>query len=87
MADIPFKFEAFSFNGICETVALPLCPMMGEHEGIEPVCYSRNVDLGGNLVFQPGIAHMVMMMMMMLLDLSIFVPLQPHWLSMLLLLS
>lgn len=54
MADIPFKFEAFSFNGICETVALPLCPMMGEHEGIEPVCYSRNVDLGGNLVFQPG---------------------------------
>ncbi|KAJ8660649.1 hypothetical protein O0I10_003697 [Lichtheimia ornata] len=54
MADIPFKFEAFSFNGICETVALPLCPMMGEHEGIEPVCYSRNVDLGGNLVFQPA---------------------------------
>lgn len=85
MADIPFKFEAFSFNGICETVALPLCPMMGEHEGIEPVCYSRNVDLGGNLVFQPGIAHMVMMMK--LLDLSVFVPLQPRWLSMLLLLS
>ncbi|KAI7847729.1 chitin synthase III catalytic subunit-domain-containing protein [Circinella umbellata] len=54
MADIEFKFDAFSFDGICRTVALPLCPMMGENEGIEPVCYSRNVDLGGNLVFQPS---------------------------------
>ncbi|KAI8141043.1 chitin synthase III catalytic subunit-domain-containing protein [Fennellomyces sp. T-0311] len=54
MVDITFKFEAFSFNGICQTVALPLCPLMGENEGVEPVCYSRNVDLGGNLVFQPA---------------------------------
>ncbi|KAI9313583.1 chitin synthase III catalytic subunit-domain-containing protein [Dichotomocladium elegans] len=54
MVDITFQFEAFSFDGICRTVALPLCPMMGQNEGIEPVCYSRNVDLGGNLVFQPA---------------------------------
>lgn len=54
MVDITFQFEAFSFNGICKTVALPLCPLMGKDEGIEPECYSRNVDLGGNLIFQPG---------------------------------
>ncbi|CDH56079.1 chitin synthase export chaperone [Lichtheimia corymbifera JMRC:FSU:9682] len=54
MVDITFQFEAFSFNGICKTVALPLCPLMGKDEGIEPECYSRNVDLGGNLIFQPA---------------------------------
>lgn len=54
MVDITFKFEAFSFTGICETVALPLCPLIGQKNGIEPVCYSRNIDLAGNLIFQPG---------------------------------
>ncbi|KAI7862111.1 chitin synthase III catalytic subunit [Spinellus fusiger] len=52
--DIAFKFEAFSFNGICHTVALSLCPLIGQFDGIEPVCYSRNVDLAGNLIFQPA---------------------------------
>ena len=59
MVDVEFKFEAFSFTGICQTVALPLCPMMGENEGVEPVCYSRNVDLGGNLVFQPCMYYII----------------------------
>jgi hypothetical protein len=54
MVDITFKFEAFSFTGICQTVALSLCPLIGSADGIEPVCYSRNVDLAGNLIFQPG---------------------------------
>ncbi|KAL0080713.1 chitin synthase III catalytic subunit [Phycomyces blakesleeanus] len=54
MVDITFKFEAFSFNGICQTVALSLCPLIGKSNGIEPVCYSRNVDLAGNLIFQPA---------------------------------
>ncbi|KAI8384506.1 chitin synthase III catalytic subunit [Radiomyces spectabilis] len=54
MVNITFKFEAFSFNGICQTVALTLCPLIGKHDGIEPVCYSRNVDLAGNLIFQPA---------------------------------
>ncbi|ORZ10399.1 chitin synthase III catalytic subunit-domain-containing protein [Absidia repens] len=54
MVDITFQFEAFSFNGICQTVALSLCPLIGSSDGIEPVCYSRNVDLAGNLIFQPA---------------------------------
>ncbi|KAI8333947.1 chitin synthase III catalytic subunit [Chlamydoabsidia padenii] len=54
MVDITFRFEAFSFNGICQTVALSLCPLIGSSDGIEPVCYSRNVDLAGNLIFQPA---------------------------------
>ncbi|CAO3622601.1 unnamed protein product [Cunninghamella blakesleeana] len=54
MSGITFSFEAFSFTGICQTVALTLCPLIGSTNGIEPVCYSRNVDLAGNLVFQPA---------------------------------
>ncbi|KAG0164157.1 Chitin synthase, class 7 [Apophysomyces sp. BC1034] len=54
MVVITYQFDAFSFDGICRTVALSLCPLIGQSNGIEPVCYSRNVDLGGNLVFQPA---------------------------------
>lgn len=54
MVDIVYKFEAFSFTGVCQTVALPLCPLIGQVNGVEPVCYSRNIDIGGNLIFQPG---------------------------------
>lgn len=54
MVDVVYKFQAFSFNGICETVALSLCPLIGTQYGVEPVCYARNIDLGGNLIFQPG---------------------------------
>lgn len=57
MVDIVYKFEAFSFTGICQTVALPLCPLIGQVNGVEPVCYSRNIDIGGNLVFQPGMTN------------------------------
>jgi hypothetical protein len=42
-----------SFDGVCETAALVVCPLLGPDQGIEPVCYSRNVDIGGTLVFQP----------------------------------
>ncbi|CEG69515.1 hypothetical protein RMATCC62417_05577 [Rhizopus microsporus] len=54
MVGIIYKFESFSFNGICQTVALSLCPLIGQPNGIEPVCYSRNIDLAGNIVFQPA---------------------------------
>ncbi|GBE78573.1 chitin synthase export chaperone [Sparassis latifolia] len=43
-----------SFNGICETAALVICPLIGTAQGIEPSCYSRNVEIGGNLIFQPA---------------------------------
>lgn len=42
-----------SFNDICLTAALVICPLVGSDQGVEPVCYSRNVDVGGTLIFQP----------------------------------
>jgi hypothetical protein len=42
-----------SFDGVCEQAALVVCPLLGTSQGIEPVCYSRNVDIGGTLIFQP----------------------------------
>lgn len=54
MGEVVYKFEAFSFTGICQTVALSLCPLVGQANGVEPVCYSRNTDLGGNIIFQPA---------------------------------
>ncbi|KAI9322146.1 chitin synthase III catalytic subunit-domain-containing protein [Dichotomocladium elegans] len=54
MVDITFKFDAFNFDGICRTVQLTLCPIIGKDEGIVPVCYSRNVELANNLIFQPA---------------------------------
>ena len=42
-----------SFDAICEKAALIICPLVGTDQGIEPQCYSRNVDIGGTLIFQP----------------------------------
>lgn len=42
-----------SFNGICETAALVICPLVGTAQGVVPTCYSRNVDIGKTLIFQP----------------------------------
>ncbi|KAI8370017.1 chitin synthase III catalytic subunit-domain-containing protein [Blakeslea trispora] len=42
------------FTGICQTVSLALCPLVGQANGVEPVCYSRNIDLASNLIFQPA---------------------------------
>ncbi|CAO3612148.1 unnamed protein product [Mucor hiemalis] len=54
MSAIIYKFEALNFNGICSTIAISLCPLIGQYDGIEPVCYSRNVELSGNIIFQPS---------------------------------
>ena len=50
-----FKFG--SFDSICDTAALPVCPLLGTSQGMEPTCYSRNVDLGGTTIFQPGTSN------------------------------
>lgn len=42
------------FRDICEMVALTVCPLVGAAEGIEPTCYSRNVEIAKTLIFQPG---------------------------------
>lgn len=57
--------EFGSFNKICETAALVICPLVGTEQGIEPTCYSRNVDVGGTLIFQPStcFVHIVAIIM------------------------
>lgn len=57
MGAITYYFDALTFNGICKTIAISLCPLIGQYNGIEPVCYSRNVELSGNIIFQPCKYH------------------------------
>ncbi|KAG0212732.1 Chitin synthase, class 7 [Mortierella sp. GBA30] len=54
-----------SFNHICSTVSLTLCPLVGAPDGIEPICYSRNVKLVDTLIFQPStlIIHIIALIM------------------------
>ncbi|KAH9043865.1 chitin synthase export chaperone [Lactarius pseudohatsudake] len=54
-----------SFNSICQTAALVICPLIGSDQGIEPSCYSRNVDIAGTLIFQPStcFVHVVAILM------------------------
>ncbi|KAF8649570.1 hypothetical protein AX16_005732 [Volvariella volvacea WC 439] len=65
--------EFGSFNGICETAALVVCPLVGTDQGIEPTCYSRNVDVGGTLIFQPStcFVHIVAIIMTVIMILHI----------------
>ena len=48
-------FQFGSFDDICGQAALVVCPLIGATQGIEPTCYSRNVDIGSTLIFQPGL--------------------------------
>jgi len=53
------------FNSICERVALTVCPLVGADEGVEPTCYSRNVEIASTLIFQPAtiIIHVIALIM------------------------
>lgn len=53
MATPDYSFQFGKFNYICNNVMLTLCPLVGTDDGIEPVCYSRNVRLVDTLIFQP----------------------------------
>lgn len=44
--------ELGSFNDICRQSSLAICPVIGDKLGIEPTCYSRNIEFGGTLIFQ-----------------------------------
>ncbi|KAG0199639.1 Chitin synthase, class 7 [Mortierella sp. GBA30] len=59
------KFAFGNFNYICSTVSLTLCPLVGVPDGIEPICYSRNVKLVDTLIFQPStlIIHIIALIM------------------------
>lgn len=47
-------FAFGDFNFICERAALTVCPLLGTAQGVMPTCYSRNVQLGTQIIFQPG---------------------------------
>ena len=48
----PAKFG--DFTALCQRAALVVCPLLQSENGVEPNCYSRNVQLGSQLIFQPG---------------------------------
>lgn len=55
-----------SFDSVCSTAALVICPLLGASgQGIEPNCYSRNVQIGSTLIFQPStcFVHIVAILM------------------------
>ncbi|KAG0312602.1 Chitin synthase, class 7 [Linnemannia gamsii] len=60
-----YSFQFGKFNYICNNVMLTLCPLVGTADGIEPVCYSRNVRLVDTLIFQPStlIIHLIALIM------------------------
>ncbi|PPQ89900.1 hypothetical protein CVT25_004859 [Psilocybe cyanescens] len=62
-----------SFNGVCETATLVVCPLFGTAQGVESMCYSRNVDIGGTLIFQPStcFVHIVAIIMTAIMILHI----------------
>jgi len=43
-----------SFDDICKTSPLVICPLIGTSQGIEATCYSRNVEIAKTLIFQPA---------------------------------
>jgi hypothetical protein len=48
------SFSFGSFDWVCQKASLVVCPMLGTSTGIEPTCYARNVQLGTQIIFQPG---------------------------------
>lgn len=62
-----------SFDDICKTAALVVCPLLGTDQGIEPTCYSRNVEISNNLIFQPAtcFVHIVALIMTIIMIIHI----------------
>jgi Chitin synthase export chaperone len=51
------KFEFGKFEYPCAQGSLTLCPALDPIGMSSPLCYSRNIDIGGFLLFQPGISY------------------------------
>jgi len=58
-----------SFTGICQQAAFIICPLVGASQGTEPTCYSRNVQIGRTLIFQPAacFVHIVAIIMTLIM--------------------
>lgn len=47
-------FSFGNYNGVCDTIAMVSCPLLGGSTGLVPQCYSRNIDINNTIIFQPG---------------------------------
>ncbi|UZJ53519.1 hypothetical protein CBS101457_002839 [Exobasidium rhododendri] len=54
-----------NYYKICDEVALIVCPLLGTDLGLEPSCYSRNVEINSTIIFQPAtcIIHIAALIM------------------------
>ncbi|GAA5975017.1 hypothetical protein JCM11641_006804 [Rhodosporidiobolus odoratus] len=67
-------FAFGSYDWPCTQAALIVCPLLGNTDwGVEPVCYSRNVEFGRTLVFQPATSflHICALLMVIIMVLHI----------------
>lgn len=65
MANMPTTgFDFGSFRYLCQAAPLPYCAALGMPD---PKCYSRNMDLGGFLLFQPAVIIMDLIALVMAL--------------------
>jgi hypothetical protein len=44
-----------NFDYFCSQAPLLLCPLVGPPGGIEPRCFSRTIELGSILIFEPAV--------------------------------
>jgi hypothetical protein len=60
-----------SFSDICTLVPIPLCTVVGGastisgSQGIEPDCYSRNIELANTIIFQGAASFMHIVALLM----------------------
>ncbi|KAN0060787.1 Chitin synthase, class 7 [Thecaphora frezii] len=47
-------FQFGSYESICDGIAMTCCPLLGNGLGLEPLCYSRNVEINNTIIFQPA---------------------------------
>lgn len=67
-------FSFGSYDSICSTAPLLVCPLLGsDGTGLETTCYSRNVEIGGTMIFQPATSfiHIVALIMTAIMVLHI----------------
>ncbi|GAA5914674.1 hypothetical protein JCM5296_001976 [Sporobolomyces johnsonii] len=71
-SNVSFSFG--NYDWVCNRAALIVCPLLGTTDyGIEPVCYSRNVEFGRTLVFQPATSflHICALLMVIVMVLHV----------------
>ncbi|KAI8913203.1 chitin synthase III catalytic subunit [Gorgonomyces haynaldii] len=61
----PVNFAFGSFDWFCSRLGLTVCPLVGPTGGVEPQCYSRNIEIGNTLIFEPSVIviHLISLIM------------------------